>query len=67
MVERVCHWTEFFPTLGAHLFASRILDAERNVKPLSGLLCNVLLSPLEALAILFKRGCILTAVARKPG
>ncbi|HEY9899615.1 MAG TPA: class I SAM-dependent methyltransferase [Pantanalinema sp.] len=64
-VERVWHWTEFFPTLGAHLFASRILDAERNVKPLTGLVCNVLLSPLEALAIAFKRGCTLTVAARR--
>lgn len=67
VVERVWHWTEFFPTLGAHLFASRILDAQRNVRPFAGLFFNLLLSPVEALAILLKRGCILTVAARKAG
>lgn len=64
-VAWVTHLTEFFPTLGAHLFAERILDERRRVRPLRGLLANLLLSPVEAVAVLMGRGCVMTLAARK--
>lgn len=64
-VTRVSHLTEFFPTLGAHLFAERILDERRQVRPWRGLLANLALSPVEAIAVAMRRGCVMTLAARK--
>ncbi len=64
-VAWVSHFTEFFPTLGAHLFAESILDERRQVRPLRGLLANVAMSPLEAVAVLMRRGCLMTLAARR--
>lgn len=64
-VAWVSHFTEFFPILGAHLFAERILDQGRQVRPLRGLMANLLMSPLEAVAVAMRRGCVMTLAARK--
>lgn len=64
-VQWVTHVTEFFPTLGAHLFAEAILDKRRQVRPVRGLLANLALSPLEAVAVAMGRGCVMTLAARK--
>lgn len=64
-VAWVTHLTEFFPTLGAHLFAERILDKQHRVRPWRGLMANLLMSPVEAVAVAMRRGCIMTLAARK--
>lgn len=64
-VAWVTHVTEFFPTLGAHLFAEGILDKRRQVRPLRGLFANLAMSPVEAVAVAMRRGCVMTLAARK--
>lgn len=64
-VMRVQHLTEFFPILGAHLFAEHVLDEQGAVRPLRGLALNLAFSPIELVASLTKRGCVMTLAARK--
>lgn len=64
-VAWVTHFTEFFPTLGAHLFAESLLDERRQVRPVRALLANLVMSPVEAVAVAMRRGCVMTLAARK--